>query len=504
MSPDPTTAIAPPPIETPVHRIFTATLIIGRPGSGKTSLLATFAEYLWEVYKRILLLYSTDGGAIPIDVQKRMKQGLIRFWRMRTRSAEGLGLETLYLGTKGYWPRHINPETGECSPAAELVPPVTVRYTVHCVKGHLLQSNLPSRALVQSVFCKDCNAIQPDSHLIVQESITRTKGFEQVGGVGYDGLTSMTNMVMDHMDHARGAGQIGGEKPAFGGVVTSGVIKLGGNNRADVGFGQTRGRQFVDNSLSIPYLVEGPVFTGLTNETTDEGGLPIVGLKLPGQAATDESIGWFGNVMEMGESLDDAGKKHYTLYLRPYTDPQNRRHLLKTSSSVFGVPDKLVDPDVDAKKPFEQANLGLVFRMLDEDLRRAVLQQVIDGPGAPPSDYGEDVQPTPAPTAPSPGPQQLSLTPPAATGTPVAAAAVTPAAGAAPVMVPRASRRRAPGPTEPAPTPATVPMPLAAAAPPVATVAPPVMPAPATTLPTAGTAPPPPVGAKPPQRAPGT
>src|SRR5262245_25584137 len=96
---------------TPVGRIFTATLILGVPGAGKTSLAAEFAMYLWETFRRVLLLYSWDGGAIPTDVQKRMKQGLIRFWRCRTRSGEGLGIEGTMLATKGYWPAKINPET---------------------------------------------------------------------------------------------------------------------------------------------------------------------------------------------------------------------------------------------------------------------------------------------------------------------------------------------------------------------------------------------------------
>ena len=110
----------------------------------------------------------------------------------------------------------------------------------------------------------------------------------------------MGSVVLDHMDESRGAGQIGGEKSAFGGTVVSGSVKFGGSNRADIGFGQTRARQCVHNSLSIPYLVEGPVFTALSMEATDEGGLPIVGAKLPGRAATDEASSWFGNVAEMG------------------------------------------------------------------------------------------------------------------------------------------------------------------------------------------------------------
>src|ERR1700752_2243810 len=95
------------PVLDRVRRVFTATLVFGVPGTGKTSLLSTFAEYLWETFQAVLLLYSWDGGAIPTQVQKRMQQGLIRFWRCRTRSAEGLGIETLYQATQGYWPRAV-------------------------------------------------------------------------------------------------------------------------------------------------------------------------------------------------------------------------------------------------------------------------------------------------------------------------------------------------------------------------------------------------------------
>lgn len=378
-----------PIVTAPAHRIFTASLILGVPGSGKTSLAKTFAEYLWETYQKVLLLYSWDGGAIPTDVQQRMKQGLIRFWRGRTRSAPGLGLETLYLATKGYWPRKINPDTGETAPAVELVGPVTARYDVRCPKGHAL-CTVPVRALIVPMFCTPCGAYIAQNELQVAETVARTKGFEQVGGVFYDGLTSMSDVVLDHMDQQRGEGLIGGEKPAFGGVVVSGGQRFGGNNRADVGFGQTRAHQFVNNSLSIPYLVEGPVFTALAFEATDEGGLPIVGPKLPGRAATDEASAWFGNVMETGKVVDDAGVAHFALWLRPFTDKENRRHLLKTCATSFGVPEKLIDPPESAHQPFTQVSLGVVFKLLDEDLRCALLQTLANAP-ATPSDYGEAV-----------------------------------------------------------------------------------------------------------------
>ena len=472
-------------VQPAVRRIFTATLILGVPGSGKTTLLATFARYLWETYHKVLLLYSWDGGAIPTELQKLMKQGLIRFWRVRTRSAEGLGIESLYLATKGYWPSKINPETGETSPAVHLVPPVTTVYQVSCPQG-LLLAQLPTRGLVGPTYCSACRTLHAVSELQIREDVHQTKGFELVGGVAFDGLTSMTGGVMEHMDHARGQGQIGGEKPAFGGIVVSGSIKLGGNNRADVGFGQSRGQQFVNNSLSIPNLVEGPVFTALAMEATDEGGLPIVGAKLPGRAATDEASSWFGNVYEMGKTPDEAGTEHFTLFLRPFTDPQNRRHLLKTSASPKGLPDKLIDP-LDA--PMAQANLGLVFRLLDDDLRLALTEEIPGAPGlsATPSEYGESFQVLPTATPGAGDLPPLAAPAPRAAATPSVAPA-TGAAGTAPVVPPSVTPRKRGTAT---PMPVDVPLPLVAAPPP-------------STEPPAGTAaaPPPPPGMKPPQRLP--
>jgi len=484
----------------PIRRLFTATLILGNPGAGKTSLLGPYAEYLWETFQKVLLLYSWDGGAIPTNLQKLMQHGLIRFWRVRTRSAAGLGIETAMLATKGYWPAKIDPQTGETSPAVRLVAPVTTRYTISCRKTGDVLAQLPAQHLIMPTFCTKCKDLHQIADLNIHEDVHRTPGFEQVGGVAFDGLTSMGSVVLDHMDEARGAGQIGGEKSAFGGTVISGSVKFGGSNRADIGFGQTRARQAVHNSLSIPYLVEGPVFTALSMEATDEGGLPIVGAKLPGRAATDEASSWFGNVYEMGRSADEAGREHFTLYLRPFTDPQGRRHLLKTSASPTGLPESLVDP---IGQPWAKANLGLVFKLLDEDLRSAMAEQSIAGaPGMAqtPTEYGEPFQLLPA-AMPSAGNGDLpAMTP--ATPVPVAAHSVTtpvtaPAPSNGPVTV--TARKRS----------ARVDAPVAPTPPPTTTT--PTTTTTMTTTPTTPTTPtttatpglPPPPGMKPPAKAPG-
>lgn len=470
----------PPPatLETPMQRISTALLIIGVSGAGKTSLLETYARYLWETYQKVLFLYSWDGGAIPTGVQKAMRQGIIRFWRVRTRSATGLGIETLYKATKGYVPRHINPETGETTPAVELVPPVQTKYLCSCPAGHLLL-NVPFAALIQPTFCTPCNKLIEKTVMVIREDSQRTKGLELIGGVAYDGLTSMSTVVMDHMDHARGSGEIGGEKPAFGGIVVSGDVKLGGNNRADVGFGQSRAQQFVNNSLSIPFLVEGPVFTALSAEAAEEG-LPIVGAKLPGRAATDEASSWFGNVLEAGTTLTEEGKICRTLYIRPFVDKQGRKHLLKSSGSPGVIPDMLIDPPEEKKDPFIGFNLGLYYKLLDKDLRDSLGtgQMLVAAQG----DYGEaPVTTTPAApvTTPAPPPPGLPNVQPA------------PGSGGLTMPTPRRARSK----PEPISVPAVATAPSEPAPPAVAAAE---LPAPVTG------APPPPPGARPPQRMPGT
>lgn len=485
-----------------IQRISTATLIIGVSGGGKTSLLKTYADYLWETYKKVLFLYSWDGGAIPTEVQKAMKQGIIRFWRVRTRSAVGLGIETLYKATKGYVPKHINPMTGETAPAVTLVPPVSTKYTCSCPKGHLLLT-VPVVSLIQPTFCRECNTLTERGAMVIREEIQRTKGLELIGGVAFDGLTSMSTVVMDHMDHARGAGDIGGEKSSFGGVVISGDVKLGGNNRADVGFGQSRAQQFVNNSLSIPYLVEGPIFTALSAEAAEEG-LPIVGAKLPGRAATDEASSWFGNVLEAASiNRPEDGKKCRVVYIRPFVDAQGRKHLLKTSGSS-GMPDILMDPPEENKTPFQGFNLGLYFKLLDDELRKAIGDQ-------PPlaaafAEYGDGTE---APTAPTPVAIPSGMPTMGGGSAPAAALPSTSTSGAAPappgMTIPQPRKRNRPGPPQALGTPLADPAVSSPAIPAVAVAAvSPETPVGSAEIPAQAGAPPPPPGARPPMRAPGT
>jgi len=453
---------------------------------------------------------------------------------MRTRSAEGLAFETCHLASKGYWPKTINPETGETNPAVQLVPPVTTKYDCYCRADHLLRS-VPTVSLIVPLFCSVCKEMVTTDKMRIAETVKQTKGFESVGGEFFDGLTSMCGWFMGELDISRGHGNIGGEKPPLGGPVKSGEIVFGGNNRADYGFAQQRAYQLVHNALSIPNLMEGPVFTALPDDVTEGGGqLPIVGPKLSGSALTADALQWFGNAVEARIVQNDAGWDVRRLYLSEFVDAQNRRHLLKNSGPGT-LPKYLEDPPInplapDPKAFFTGFHLGHFFKLLDQALRDELAgeTQVKDAPGisSAPGDYGEALTIEPGTAAPPPA----TAAPGAIGALPLAQPAVTPGAppvatpGGPPVMAPRARKRGQAGPvTMPAPAaiaqPATA-TPAPASPSPPAPSAPAAVPAvpsdaagstpvgqatpPAATPPPLGTLPPPPPGMRPPQKAPGS
>jgi GTPase SAR1 family protein len=406
---------------TEAQRVNTATLIMGPTGSGKTSLLATFFRWLYETKGGVGLLYSCDGGAFPTTIQVLINQGIVRVWRMRTRSGEGLAHETFQLASKGYWPAKINARTGETEPYVKLVPPVTAKFTMTCPNDHIVKV-VPVRAALTPQVCPSCKVVVNQSNMRVSEEMHRTAGFEQVAGVAFDGLTSANDWWLDDIGQRHGTMELKGEGAALGGRIVSGEIAFGGTNRADVGWAQSRSQQVVMNSLGIPFLKESPVWTALTLDTTDTGKLAICGPRIAGQARTDSVPAYFGNVFEASLTQTDEGIVR-RMYLSEWFDEERRRHLCKNSGPGT-LPEWIQDPPVDPTNPrksmFSGFNLGLAFQMLDEALSEELKIRADESvPGLPADDlmtYGEGVTVTPTnpllPPEPTPRPKPAQPAPP--------------------------------------------------------------------------------------------
>lgn len=430
--------------------VNSATLIMGVTGSGKSDLLATLARYVWKKYHKVTLLYTCDGGGFPAEVQACLAAGIMWVFRLRTRDPGDLGLsvETCYRAAQGWWPKRITASTGEVEPGVEMVPPVAKRWVIRCPQGHEVKA-VVSQSLIQPMPCPVCKRVILKPEMTVQEVMNKTAGFESVGAVCYDGLSSMLSWQMQEMAQRAGRLELKGEEGALGGKIISGDLRFGSSNRAHYGFVQTRGEELVHLTLGIPNLVVPPVWTALTMEDTDERALSIIGPKLAGRAKTDEAPQWFGNCLETAKIPAELGSgEQFVLNLSEYTDVAGRRHLCKHRGSGGTMPERLIDPK-DA--PHAQVSLGVFFELLEQALDRRieeVKKEFPDAPGVPEGvvEFGvPTAQPAPAPTAP---PVLAAATP---APRPVARPVAAPPPGRRPVAPPVATAGQPVRPRPPAP-----------------------------------------------------
>jgi hypothetical protein len=421
--------------------LSSATLIMGPTHSGKTSLLATFAEYVWKSYQKVTLGYVVDGGGIPPHLQALVNRGIVRIWKMRTRSAPGLAQETCERAAMGWWPRKINPKTGEVEPNVQLVPSIVLKFTLRCPAGHDVKSAPAPAGLQVELSCPTCNMVTSLKNGSVHKSSSRTKGFEQVGAIFYEGATSICSWLLDDMSARAGRGELGGEKGAIGTIV-SGDMAFGGTNRAMYGTIQQRIEAMVLNSNSIQNLVIPPVWTALLLEASDEGGLSIAGPQLSGQAKTGAAPQWFGDCLETVVHQGPDGKRYRRIMLQPWTDARGVRHLCGVRSFPSMLPAMLEEEEAtNPSEAFREFNLGH-FYSLREDARRHTEERYAelypDAPGLPEGDmeYGEAVVSGPV-AGPSVAPVTAGPKPGSAAARALAAKApAVPVAPAAPVVPP--------------------------------------------------------------------
>jgi len=448
---------------------------MGATTSGKTSLIVTMAEYVYETFGMITRLYSIDGGGFPTQMQAAINAGIVQVWRVRTRSGQGLAFETCQRVSQGYWPRRINPKTGETDPNVQLVPPVTQRFKMFCPNGHLLR-DVPTAMLLAPIVCAQCtNLLVNPTNMVVQQESYRTKGFENIGAIAIDSATSMGGWMMIDLSHRT---DLGGEKGNMANV-NSGDMVWSANNRAQFGFVQNRIEELVHNSLSIPGLVVPPLWTALTNDATDEGGLSIRGPAIaPGQAKNGVAPQWFGNCLEITSEVRD-NVKYRQMRLHEYIDKQGVRHLCKVRAYPGTMPAIMEDIDAPDQPAFVNFNLGAFYKLLKQSqaaTEKGYAARFESVPGTPDGivEFGEpnDVRAVPAAAPASPRAVGPRPTPKA----PVQAA--KPAAAApAPSVPPPATAAPAVASTAPVPAttgvaagaPVTPPKPVQAAAKPSTT-----------------------------------
>jgi hypothetical protein len=219
----------------PRTQVNSATGIMGVTGSGKSALLATLAKYVWRRWKKITLYYNSDGGGFPAEVQACIAAGIMRVFRMYTRDPgdQGLSFETCYRACQGWWPRVIDPRTGEVPIGVEMAPPMALNFALTCPKGHLMR-NVPAESLIQPGMCPTCKTAYAKPQINVTKTMVRNKGFEDVGAVSFDGLSSMLSWELRELGHRAGRMELKGEESSIGGKVASGDLRFGVVTRSHV------------------------------------------------------------------------------------------------------------------------------------------------------------------------------------------------------------------------------------------------------------------------------
>jgi len=364
-------------------RSNSVTLLVGDTGTGKTSLLATYADWVWQKHKKVTLLYTSDGGGYGTSIEALIKKGIIWVWKMRTRKH---AFETCARASQGYWPAEIDPETGETTPGCKLLPAMQTEYTLFCAKGHEVATKTNRNAFAVGTLCSTCKQPITLKTGTIKEHVQRTPGFENVGGVCLDGLTSMSNWVMQDMAKRAGNLELKGEESALGGRIADGEMFFGGNNRSHYGFAQVRAEEWLNNTTTIPGLVAPPIYTAREEKGTDSTNrLAVYGPKIAGSAKTAEVPSWVGNCLGTVVMTDEAGHDQWRLYLKQYKEADGIPHLCKTRAMPGMMPDYLADV---YEEHFSVFNLGHFFDLLDNALEQTIKnsdQKYLDAPGIPPS-----------------------------------------------------------------------------------------------------------------------
>ncbi len=338
------------------------TLVMGDSGSGKTSLIADFAKWNFEKTGKTTLFYAVDGGADIEAIRQLVDLGIIWAWNMRTR---GESFDTCAKASKGYWPKEWNASTGKAARICDMVQPISQEFTLYCPKEHVVKRSNSRSVFNNSSQCKICKVPigmkTKDSRVAMETKIT--PGFENVGAVAYDGLSSMQDWVMEDLADMTARGVLVGETTALGGKVLSGDDSFGSNNRSHYGFAQIQAQKWILASTAIPFLVAPPIWTALeTRGSDDQTKLPVYGPQVAGRAKTDKVPSWVGNCLGTQIRESKEGKRFHRLWLTEYKEIDKIPHLCKTRALPGSMPDYLDD---EVGFPHSGFSLGVFFDKLE-------------------------------------------------------------------------------------------------------------------------------------------
>lgn len=468
-----------------------ADLAVADTKAGKTTLIGTMALDIFRQTGKITRLYVYDSGGFGALVAALIAKGIIEVWRVKSRDPDGslgLAVGTAHLACLGCWPLTRDPKSGISPEGVALIAPSCTFFEGFDAGGALRgtwrgQDQIPPEA---------------KASLRIERVRRATPGFENVGGIGVDGFTSMSAYAMEDLNYRAARNELGGEKGNMNTVRSSGM-EFGVAGRGGVGFIQNRARNWASALATIEGLVRPPLVTALKDRGEDNS-MPIYGPKIEGRAQIAVIPSWFGNCygLESIPTRDAQGKARveYRLYLQPYalddgvvnkvgnrgndptlplyiTDPEGATLENGQLYSVWGMHTvyKLLDQAVDKNAQRADAMLGgrkapgLGDGKLPESSSVAAIGTASVTVGRPAARSGR-----PAPPPPPAGKvaQVKAEAPKVEVVTPAVGVVTTPPATAAAPVQPAPIQAEPPAPTAPTtPAPPAAPAPRPVGGPPV-------------------------------------
>ena len=347
--------------------------VYGLTKSGKTSLLATAAEYCWERFHRVSRLITSDLGGFGTKMLSLVRVGIVQAYYPRTHVNPFATMEDLSLGA---WPETIlAPDTGMADPNVRLIMPRSIRYRLICPCGQVAGTFLTEAELSQaSIECPACKAVvTPTTCARTTEILVQAAGFDQVGLYLYDSFSSLNEWGLATMAEMSAYGQVGDAMDAAT-ALTQGRYKFGLNSKSHFGFVQNRTPQWIANIRAIPGQAMSPIATFLVEASKgddESGGIPVYGPKIAGNARTSTVGQWLGHLLYCTIEPDDNAAMRHRLWTETHVDPRDPRaipYLAGHRGEPEGIPPFLEDDTDESGKiiPFSGCSLKRFFSLLDQ------------------------------------------------------------------------------------------------------------------------------------------
>lgn len=329
-----------------------ASLIYSRTHSGKTSLLGTFARWLWVKQGLKTRLYGADGGGWA-PMQDLVDAGIVDAWDLSNHIHP---FETVRRAAQGWWP------VDKANPKSPLEPLYLDTYTATCDK-HQPPRIVEAKQVVQGATCSDCKA---PLVFAIKRTPNPKNDLIGFGLVIHEGLTSYSDMFMDDMSDRSAAGEKMGEEVAI--RFADGDLRVASSSRGSYGIAQRRVKDSVEEMrhLPTPYVI----CSALEDRGTDDlRRVPVYGPKLAGHAAADDCPRWFGPTFSLALIAIPGKLPERRLYLSSYFLPGDEvEHVAGTRLppiALKGIPQYI------AYEPDNPTLLGDVIEMIENGHKRA-------------------------------------------------------------------------------------------------------------------------------------